>query len=408
MSRKFWLILTLILITLMLTACAGTPGPAGVAGPAGVSGPIGPQGPEGTKGDPGPTGPSGAEYVGSAKCGNCHKATYETFIKSGHPWKLVPVVDGKAPDYPFTRIPNPPESYTWNDIAYVIGGYNWKALFIDKQGYIITGKPGATVSDTPYLNQYNLKNSDLRQDDGWVTYHAGEAQLKYDCGACHTTGYKPNGHQDGMEGIVGTWAEPGIQCEECHGPGSLHAANPYGIIMKIDRDAEACRACHQSDQVNQVNAKDGFIENHQQYDEIFQSKHLTLDCVACHDPHSGVVQLREANLPATRTECANCHYKEAQYQKNPKHEDFVGCVDCHMPRLAKSAWGNPDRFTGDIRVHLMAIDPTQVGQFSDDGLTAQSQISLDFACKQCHTPGLALEQSDQTLIEMATGYHNQP
>jgi hypothetical protein len=29
---------------------------------------------------------------------------------------------------------------------------------MDKNGYIITDKPGATVSDTEYLNQYNFAN----------------------------------------------------------------------------------------------------------------------------------------------------------------------------------------------------------------------------------------------------------
>jgi hypothetical protein len=32
--------------------------------------------------------------------------------------------------YHFTEIPSPSEGYTWDDIAYVIGGYNWKAHFI--------------------------------------------------------------------------------------------------------------------------------------------------------------------------------------------------------------------------------------------------------------------------------------
>ena len=408
MLRKMLLPGIIILVVVILAACAGAQGPAGLAGPAGPAGPIGPQGPAGAKGDTGPAGPSGAEYVGSAKCGECHTATYETFVKSGHPWKLSKVVDGKPPQYPFTDVPNPPEGWTWNDVSYIIGGYNWKARFVDNNGYIITDKPGATVSDTAYLNQYNFANPIVGTQAGWAKYNSGVPQLKYDCGPCHTTGYRPDGHQDGMEGIVGQWAEPGIQCEACHGPGSLHAASPYGIEMKVDRDPELCGKCHRRGDVTQVNAKGGFIEHHEQYEELYQSKHVTLDCVLCHDPHKGVVQLRKAGEPATRTQCANCHYKQAQYQKNPKHEGFVDCVDCHMPRIVKTAVGDPAKFTGDIRAHLMAIDPTQVGQFSEDGLTAKSQIALDFACKQCHTPGGAAEKPDDALIQMATGYHTQP
>ncbi len=35
----------------------------------------------------------------------------------------------------FSRVPDPPEGYTWEDISYVIGGYGWKARFIDLEGH---------------------------------------------------------------------------------------------------------------------------------------------------------------------------------------------------------------------------------------------------------------------------------
>jgi hypothetical protein len=320
---------------------------------------------------------------------------------------LNPVVDGQPPDYPFTEVPNPPEGYTWNDISYIIGGYNWKARFIDKQGYIITDKPGATISDTEYLNQYNFANDVVGKEAGWVKYHSGEPQLKYNCGTCHTTGYKPDGNQDGLPGIVGTWAQPGIHCEACHGPGSLHAENPYGVSVKVSRDAEECGKCHRRDAVEQVNAAGGFIEHHEQYEELFQSKHAIIDCVQCHNPHTLVVQLRQADLQTTRTQCENCHFRQVKTQNVDSHvENEVACIDCHMPRIVKSAWGDAEKFTGDIRTHLMAIDPDQIGQFSEDGKTALSQIGLDFACRSCHNAeGIAPDLSDNMLNAASTGYH---
>jgi formate-dependent nitrite reductase cytochrome c552 subunit len=88
---------------------------------------------------------------------------------------------------------------------------------------------------------------------------------------------------------------------------------------------------------------------------------------------------------------------------------LVDCVDCHMPRVTKSAVGNAAKFTGDIRTHLMAIDPTQVSQFSEDGKFTLSQIGLDFACKSCHVEnGTALVYTDQELKEMSYNYHARP
>ncbi len=321
-------------------------------------------------------------------------------MKSGHPYKLNKVVDGQPPEYPFTEVPNPPEGYTWDDISYVIGGYNWKARFIGHDGFIITG------ADENATTQYNLYNADLDMGTNWVGYHPGE-EKPYNCGTCHTTGYNPEGHQDGMEGMIGTWTEPGIRCEECHGPGSLHVENPYNWQMKVDRDAAACGDCHFRGTQEEVNASGGFIRHHEQYEELFQSKHITLDCVTCHDPHTGVVQLRKEGLQTTRTSCENCHFQNAETQKNAAHiENNVECIDCHMPRIVKSALGNAEMFTGDIRSHLMAIDPMQVGQFSEDGKVALSQISLDFACRHCHVDGgVAPAKTDEELQAMAIGYH---
>jgi len=403
-----------LIAAIMLVSCAGQEGPEGPPGPAGPPGPEGPQGPPGKEGlageagDSGEAGPLGAEYIGSSTCAGCHQETYDVFIKSGHAWKLNPVIDGQPPDYPFTDVPQPPEGYTWDDILYVIGGYNWKARFVGKDGYIITDAPGES-GNTEYLNQYNFANPLLGKESGWVTYHSGEEQVPYDCGACHTTGYSERGNQDDLPGLVGTWAEPGIQCEACHGPGSLHMQNPQGVAMQVNRDGEECGQCHRRGDVEQVNAQDGFIQHHEQYEELFQSKHLVLKCVDCHDPHSGVVQLKEAGEQTTRTQCQNCHFKEEQYQKNAKHTALnVTCIHCHMPRLVKSAWGVPERFTGDIRTHVMAIDPAQIGQFSEDGTEALSQIGLDFACRHCHIPDTAIALDDETLINAAIDYHSLP
>lgn len=411
MPKCLYLIASLILLFL-LAACAG---PQGVQGPVGPAGPAGPEGPQGPPGETGPAGPpgqdasaSGPTYLGDQTCGGCHKEIYDVYIKSGHPWKLNKVIDGQPPAYPFTKLDTPPQGYDWTDILYVIGGYNWKARFVNKDGYIITDEPGKT-GNTEYENQWNFANEELNKAAGWVPYKSGTDKLPYDCGSCHTTGYLSQGNQDDLPGLLGTWAQDGIRCEECHGPGSLHASNPQGFEMKIERDSEACGACHRRGEVESVNAKDGFIEHHEQYEELFQGKHAVLDCVQCHDPHKGVVQLRQSGEQTTRTKCEQCHQEQAQLQKNVMHANMqLQCIECHMPKIVKTAWGDPEKFTGDIRTHLMAINPTQIGQFSEDGLTVLSEIGLDYACRHCHGSGLGTPKTDDELIAAATGYHSAP
>ena len=420
MKHKYFLISCVLFIAgLALAACAGPAGPVGPAGPAGPPGPEGPQGPEGAESPASPAeeaaeAPASAEYVKSVTCSGCHQEIYDVFMMSGHPYKLNPVVDGQPPEYPFTEVTELPEGYTWDDISYVIGGYNWKARFIDQEGYIITGPPGTRGDgNTDYVSQYNFANPVVGNEAGWVGYHPGE-ERPYNCGTCHTTGYSawpPDAHQDDMPGMVGTWSEGGIQCEACHGPGSLHAADPQGVRLEIERSSALCGECHLRGGSEAVNAGGGFIKHHEQYEELFQSKHITIDCVTCHDPHAGVIQLRKAEegTATTRTACENCHFQEAANQDSKVHPIVAECIDCHMPRVTKSAVGNAEMFTGDIRTHLMAIDATQIGQFSEDGSTALSELGLDFACRSCHVEGgSATPKTDEELIDKAYGYHDRP
>lgn len=159
----------------------------------------------------------------------------------------------------------------------MIGGARWKARFIDKQGYIIT-RTGAS-KDKPGQNQYNLATG------RWVDYHPGEIK-PYTCGECHTTAYSKQGHQDGMPGIVGTWAFPGITCEECHGPGAAHARGPSKANIKVDRSPAACGKCHIRGKKEKIPARKGFIRHHEQYNDYLDGPHVgKLACSTCHNPH---------------------------------------------------------------------------------------------------------------------------
>lgn len=410
MKRKHWLIKTILLTSLLtavilsLVACQPQEGPVGTAGPEGPQGAPGPEGRQGEQGLPGPAGADGLSYtppayVGSETCANCHQETYDTFINSGHPHQLTPVVDGQSPVYPFTEIPNPPDGYTWDDISYVVGGYNWKARFIDQDGFMITGDAA----------QFNLPNDELDLGDDWTAYHSGE-ETPYDCVGCHTTGYSAIGNQDGRAGLSGTWELDGVQCEACHGPGSLHANDPIVWQMPIDRDSQACSSCHLPGETAVIVAQDGFIQHHDSYENFFQGKHAVIDCVVCHDPHTGVVQLQQADLATTQTACEDCHLDIARNRENEIHSQGE-CMNCHMPRVIQSAVADPAQFTGDLRTHMVSINPTLINQFNEDGTAAGYGLALESTCRSCHngsSNSFASNKTDEELINAATGYHNPP
>jgi hypothetical protein len=364
-------------------------------------------GPPGPTSEPSETIPA---FVGSETCAGCHPNIAEQYRSSGHAWTLNEIVNGEAPEYPFSEVPDPPEGYTWEDILYVVGGYSWKALFINEQGYIITGPPDAS-GEVDYANQFNLPNRWLGTDEAFVSFHGGEAELAYDCGECHTTGYSPRANQQGLEGLVGTWEEPGVACEQCHGPGSLHASNPRDFDMQVNRESEACTSCHTAG-MQDVVIEDGFIQHSDQYGGVFQGKHQILDCVICHNPHTGVRQLREALQPTIQGECQDCHYQQAQYQDSTVHPRIVKCIDCHMPRMIQVAAADPAIYTGDLRSHFMGVSAFDVEQYieQDEGtLDPIPQVSLNLACRSCHVENwIAPPLSDAEMVEKADGYHTRP
>ncbi len=304
-------------------------------------------------------------YAGPQACAGCHSEQYNHYRMSGHPKKLRPAAEARAFGAPL------PEGYTWDDISYVIGGAEWKIRFVNQQGYIIT-QTGAK-KDRPGKNQYNMATG------RWVDYSAKDINKPYNCGTCHTSGYSKEGNQDGRPGLVGTWAFPGIVCEECHGPGAAHAKSPAKANIKVDRTPAACGKCHIRGDADKIPASNGFIQHHEQYNEYLKGAHVgKLGCNDCHNPHKP----SHTSIKAT---CSSCHQATAkQYEGSRMQKSGVDCIECHMPKAGRTAevFG---KYQADIRTHIMRISTAPTDKmFTDDGKFATGKLTLDFACLSCH------------------------
>ncbi len=399
MSSKIGIRLLLIILSALFAACRGQIGPAGPVGPAGAPGPLGPVGPAGEDAT------ASQAYVGSDTCGSCHEDIYARYTLSAHPQALK-AIDGEPPQFPYDNItgglPTPPEGYTWDDISYVIGGFAWKARFIGNDGYLIAGTADA-------LTQYNFANEEVGESAAWVAGHIAEQEI-FDCARCHTTGYAPQGHQDNLEGIQGTWTFEGVQCEACHGPGSRHAADPMGVFMPIDRASQMCADCHSRDNPAVIDAMDGFEMQYVHYDGLYNSKHFSLSCVTCHDVHASSRFIDDSVNPnqGIMQQCESCHWQNEAVQNNRRHLG-VDCVDCHMPPMGMSAWANSNIFTGDLHSHQFSInsDP-EAPQFSADNTQVMPYITLTYACQHCHNGETGSAQDLESLAVIARGYHTPP
>lgn len=322
---------------------------------------------------PGFAADGGDKYVGSEKCAECHLENYSLWHASGHPFKLRKVDEARH-----NKLPLPP-GYTWDDLSYVIGGANWKARYIDKEGYIVTSAKDGSEAKT----QYNLA------DGSWSFYHKGEKK-PYTCGTCHTTGYKKEGHQDGLPGMIGTWAEDGIGCEACHGPGSKHSfemPEPTKATIKVDKSSKMCGTCHQrGGQTGPPPASGGFIRHHEQINELLMGPHEGNDCVECHEPHTRAVS-------GIRESCVGCHDDDVfvDFAKTNLHgKSEIACKECHMPEASKSAIA-VNKYKGDVRSHIFKINVDPKAEMFEkvvkDGKAkyfAQGFVTLEYTCLACH------------------------
>ncbi len=330
-------------------------------------------------------------YEGAEFCQDCHESQYSEWRASGHPFKLMKGTEARNRPIPL------PQGFKWDDISYVIGGYQWKSRYVDNDGYVITTTFDKDGNEVPGHNQYNYLTGT------WSDYHAGEVDKPYNCGKCHTTGWIADedhatdndlsDNQDGLPGMHGTFEAGGVECEACHGP---------GFEMEIDRSSELCGSCHIRGDKNTIPAKGGFIRHHEQYNEILASPHEFGSCVICHDPH------KRAEF-SIKVDCAGCHETVAlSYAKNAMSDYGVECIDCHMPYATKSAQALGDH-QGDLKTHLFSIntDPTANMFTPDGGFVAldskgKGAVTLDFACKRCHKTAELAE-----LAKFAKNFHNQ-
>ncbi|MCL7411595.1 MAG: hypothetical protein M8350_07295 [Methanosarcinaceae archaeon] len=322
----------------------------------------------------------GATYVGADVCKECHVEKYDDWITSGHPYKLM--TPEKAleirPGIPM------PEGYTKDDILYVIGGWGWKARFMDKDGYIIT-KTGEDHS-VDGSNQYNVTNGE------WVDYNAGK-EVKYNCQKCHNTGAAYD-TENALPGIEVTWELDGVQCEACHGPGSEHVAlGGNKSMITVDTSASLCGQCHRRGaDDDKIPASEGFAKHHEQYlDFLAAGKMSVLECVDCHDPHKPVHAGATNSVEGAGIikDCEDCHADAASsYAGSVMDIAGVKCVECHMPKTSKSAVAVSE-YEADIRSHLFKINTDEDAEFTyidaeNGNEYANPYITVEYACLYCH------------------------
>ncbi len=212
----------------------------------------------------------------------------------------------------------------------------------------------------------------------------------YMCADCHATAVR-KGYVAAADSFATRYAEPGVGCEACHGPGRAHAAwakwptwirrvvwRDNGLTARLDertgvtwtgdattglprrsvartssREVEACAPCH----ARRVHIADGYVAgaplldyydpevlvpslyhaDGQQLDEVYDHASFLqsrmqgagVTCADCHDPHT-----QKLRAPGRAT-CLQCHaattYDTAAHHGHARQSAGSDCAACHMP-----------------------------------------------------------------------------
>jgi predicted CXXCH cytochrome family protein len=339
------------------------------------------------------------DFVGSQTCQTCHDAIHNDWSDHGHPYKFNVVNNGTPPTYPHPQhahLPeNPPQGFAWSNITAVLGGFYWKTRFLDSDGYI------ATTGYYGVPTQWNCLV------ENWSNYDATvptRVPYNYSCFRCHTTGpvsadsADVANHWNQKPGIWGTWAEAGVGCEACHGPGSEHVTTMNPDSINMDQSASLCGTCHLRPNSNRISVSGGWLMHRQQNNSLALSPHSAMSCNQCHDPHKSVVfGLGGVDAGAT---CTNCH-NQREYRVAGMAD--LACSDCHMAKWVKNGQ-TFNSYMGDESTHFFTIRTDETPRDSlyytegsstfveiEDGRVS---LPLDITCFGCHDAMTLAEASD--------------
>ncbi|WP_317896607.1 multiheme c-type cytochrome [Aurantibacillus circumpalustris] len=347
-----------------------------------------------------------AKYIGMNTCRQCHQSIYNTFIETGM-GKSFDVASRKKSFGDFIsasiydRIANLQYRAYWNKDSLFIKEFRLSKkdtthTRTEKVNYII-GSGQHTNSHMYSVNGYvhqmpmtyytQKKHWDLPPgfENGVNTRFSRKIGLE--CMSCH------NAYPEFVKGSENKFTRlpNGIDCERCHGPGSIHVAQrstgskvdtskyiDYSIVnpakLSIDAQFDICQRCHLqgnavlkegksfydfkpgqklSDFISVFlpkykNADDEFImASHadrlkqsacfiKSYEKVKDNRSLkpykeALTCVTCHNPH---VSVKQTNKNVFNDACTNCHSNASEINNvhnELKNNELKNCVSCHMP-----------------------------------------------------------------------------
>lgn len=350
-----------------------------------------------------------AKYVGMNTCKGCHSGIHSTFIHTGMglsfdtaslqktaaEFKKSSVVYDKFKDlyyHPYWsddklflqeyRLSGSDTIHQRTEqIKYIVGsGQHTNSHMWESNGYLF---------QAPLTFYTQMKKWDLPPGFEEGSNSRFNRIIGLECMSCH------NGYPKFVEGSENKYefVKNGIDCERCHGPGSVHVQEKssgilidtskfidYSIVnpskLPIDLQFDVCQRCHIQGNavvkegksffdfkpgmklsdvmdvympVYEGNEHEHIMASHAERLKLSKcyistiSKNVSgntnslkpykngITCITCHNPH---VSVKKTNNSVFNATCSNCHNKKTAPDCSEKRENLVAasnnCIKCHM------------------------------------------------------------------------------
>jgi tetratricopeptide (TPR) repeat protein len=373
-------------------------------------------------------------FAGSQSCRECHERFYQLWSTSFHGLAMQPYSDALAQD-----------KLTPQKEDVVIGSYRYRAEIGKGQGWVLENGPGGTkkypmehalggknvfyfltplekgrLQTLPVAYDVNRKEwldmaaSGVRHFPGErrpdETFNWKEWPYTFNtaCYSCHVSQLSTN-YDPKTDTYHTTWAEPGINCETCHGPSAEHnaiaRATPKGqplpdpkIIstktMTTEQRNHLCASCHAkaTAPLTLSYPPGGRFFDH--FDLVtLESPDYYPDGRDLGENYTTTSWLMSPCVKSGKLDCMHCHTSSGRYRFKKDEDANKACLPCHEERV-KNAPAHTRHEAGSagnkcIACHMPMTSFARMNRSDHSMLPPAPAATMAYhspnACNLCHT-----------------------
>ncbi|MEJ2070531.1 MAG: tetratricopeptide repeat protein [Syntrophobacterales bacterium] len=374
-------------------------------------------------------------YAGTASCRECHEKFYKLWAPSHHGLAMQPV----TPEFLQTKV-EPQKS------PITIKKHRYQAIFRDGRGFVQEQGPDGektypmahamggnnvyyflTPLDKGRLQvlpvAYDVRKKEWFDTTASMIRHFAEGTrtepvswqdplLTFNtaCYSCHVSQLSTN--YDPQSGTYHTvWAEPGINCETCHGPAVKHVRvcreAPKGTVPKdlkitrggkkftVSQNNATCSSCHAkaSPLTTFFKVGDRFFDH---YDlATLENPDFYPDGRDLGENYTYTTWRLSPCVQSGQLSCLHCHTSSGRYRFKDEAKANQACLPCHKERVDKAAAhihhpadkpGTPKKC---ITCHMPMTEFARMRRSDHSMLPPTPAATIKFkspnACNLCHT-----------------------